>query len=511
MKELEGKRILILQQRKWSTTIGHPLAKHLHEQGCRLATITLKRTADLYARNQQDVPYEMIVSNDEIMGNPEKFIGAATPTLAQVCDDLGIDAIWPLANALRLHVRSYRDGYYYSYKQNVSDEGIVEYIRAFHQCIVKVFTEFKPELIITPNFVSMPHIMLNLYAKRRGVKMFGVTDSKIRDISIFTYGYQDDQGPFYDRLDELEKGGAVSQNIGRARTYIAEFRKKFIAPAYHVDADKKVSLYKRIRMELSPYRNIWYWYTKPNQKFNHLDSLGVTPDYRPPRFILRDFYAEKKNKAFMKKFAYFPFGKVGKYVYFPLQVQPEATIDVIAPFHNNQIETARQVAMSLPDDYTLVVKEHPAMIGLRKPSYIERLARTPNVKVIDYRTPNETVIKGADLIVSPNSTTIAEAAFYRKPAIQLGNLGTTLRLPNVIKHADLTTLSKTIKEHMQADLDTEEYDRRLERYVAAVYDTGFDVNYFNTWTYGGDEKTMASLCDIYKKEVADNFREKADA
>jgi len=54
-----------------------------------------------------------------------------------------------------------------------------------------------------------------------------------------------------------------------------------------------------------------------------------------------------------------------------LQFQPEASIDVMAPFFSNQIETARQIAMSMPDDYVLVTKEHPAMVELRPPSYLE--------------------------------------------------------------------------------------------------------------------------------------------
>ena len=203
----------------------------------------------------------------------------------------------------------------------------------------------------------------------------------------------------------------------------------------------------------------------------------------------------------MQSFAYYPLENLKKYVYFPLQFQPEATIDVASPYFANQIETARQVAMSLLGDYTLVVKEHPAMYGYRSPSYIEKIARTVNVKLIDYRIPSEVVIRGADLIVSPNSTTLAESAYLKKPAIQLGDLGTTLLLPNVFPHKDMTTLSKKIKIALSIDLNTKEYEKKLENYVAAILDTSFEVDYIALWEQGGTREEKEKLWKNYEREI----------
>ena len=75
-------------------------------------------------------------------------------------------------------------------------------------------------------------------------------------------------------------------------------------------------------------------------------------------------------------------------------MQPELAIDVLAPFFTNQIEVARLIAMSLPDDYTLVVKDHPIMVGLRRPRYLDKIQKLPNVKLIDYsiKTPDITTL-----------------------------------------------------------------------------------------------------------------------
>lgn len=502
MNELKGKRILILQQRGWAITIGQPLAIRLYAEGCRLAAVTLKRTTHDFILKQQDVPYDLVINNDEIMDEPKKFLDDNPPSLKLICNDLGIDSIWPIVMSLRNHVRSYKDKYYYSFKQNVPDEEIIQYVQATYLYISRIFQEFKPDIILTPNFVALPHIMLNLYAKKRGIRMIGVTDAKVKGQFMFTYGFQDNEGPLFERLNELNGGRADSQNRNRAKKYIAEFRQEFKKPTHALDLEKKESLNKRIRHQLAPYRAIWDWYTKPQT--NVLKSTGITLDYRPPRIILRDFYCEKRYRKAMENRKYTPLEKINKFVYLPLQFQPEASIDVIAPYFSNQIEIARLVAMSLPDDYTLVVKEHPAMVGLRPPSYIEKIARTPNVKLIDYHIPSDVVLKKADLVVSPNSTTLTEAAFYCKPAIQLGNLGTTLILPNVRKHTDMTTLSKTIKEQLNANYTAPEYERLLENYVAAVYDTGFQLDYIKIWEQGTTTEGDP-LWKVYKEEILRNL------
>lgn len=338
--------------------------------------------------------------------------------------------------------------------------------------------------------------MLSLYAKKHGVQMIGVTDTKIRDWFMFGHDHQDSKGPVFDRLADLNNNNTESHNRENAKKYIHEFRENFKMPAYATQKPK-LSLYKRLRHELSPYRDIWYWYTKPN--INKLKSTGITLDCRPPYYILRDFYAEKYYRFTTEHLKYHPLEYIGKFAYFPLQFQPEATIDVIAPYFNNQIEAARLVAMSLPDDYTLVVKEHPAMVGLRRPSYLKKLIRTPNVKLVDFRIPSDAMIKKADIIISPSGTTIAEAAFYNKPAIQLGDLGTTQCFPNVLKHTDLTTLSAAIKKHLSADMHSDIYERRLENYVAAVFDAGFKYNYAKTWEEG--DVRIDTLMDLFVNET----------
>jgi hypothetical protein len=498
---LKGKRVLIFQQRGWGVNIGHFLAKKLQAEGAILAALTFKKTAHQFVIDQKEVKYETIVNLDEIKSRPKKYLAGEYYPLSEICLALGVDSIWPLVAGLRNHVRSYGEKYYYSFKQNVPDEGIIDYVMALYKMIRRLFQEFKPDIIIAPNF-GLPHIMMNLMGKKAGIPMIVLFDSKISRNYIFSTSYKYDRGSFHDQLEALNGKTVKSANWEKAKSYIADFRKNFKLPEgfdWQNPGSKDRTPWQRIRHFFSPFYQILKWYAEP--QLNYWESIGVSVDYRPPRIILRDHFSYDRYLKFAKNYKYYPLEKIARYAYFPLQFQPEESIDIGAPFFSNQIETARQIAMALPDDYTLAVKEHPAMVGLRPPSYLQKIDRTPNVKLIDYRTPSKEVLRKAAIVICPTGTTIAEAAFFKKPVIQLGELGTTLKLPNVFKHTDMTTLAAKIKEVLTKNLDTEEYERRLQNYVAAGYDSGLEINYSTMWERGIEKERLDDLWLFYRKEI----------
>ncbi|PIS05293.1 MAG: hypothetical protein COT81_01905 [Candidatus Buchananbacteria bacterium CG10_big_fil_rev_8_21_14_0_10_42_9] len=496
--EFSNKRVLIFQQRGWGFRIGHYLAKRLVLEGAKIGALTFKRSTHNFIVEQKEVQYEMIINHDDIMSDPKSYLAGEHYSLEEIGKALGIDSMWQIIATSRRHTRSYKDKFYYSYRQNVSDEEILDYVMAAYKCIKSIFEKFKPEVIIVPNFPDVFHIMCNLYAEQKGVTMLAITDPRIKGYNIFTHYYKENKGLFYDHVDALNAEKTNSPNRDKAKKYIQEFRAQFKKPYFTVVHSGGKTFKQWIKYWLKPWYHIWLWYT--TEHVNYIKSTGISIDYRPPRIILRDFFASRRYARFMDKYEYYPFDQIKKFVYFPLQFQPEAVIDVAAPYYSNQIETARQIAMSLPGDYTLVVKEHPAMVGLRSPSYIEKLARTINVKLIDYRIPTQDVLKRTDLVISPNGTTLVEAAFYNKPAIQLGNLGTMLKLPNVFQHSDITTITSKIKELLKTNLQSPEYEQKLENYVAAVMDTGLEFNYYQVWEQA-EKGDMEKLWQFYRAEI----------
>lgn len=497
MQEFQGKKILIFQQRDWAKRIGHFLAKKMRDQGCEFSAVTLKKRTDEFIKLQKEIKYDYVINIDEIVDDPEKVLNGEKITLEEICSELNIDSVWPMLHSNRTMVRSYKDKFYYGYRQNVSDEFIISYVKAYYKSVRDLFQKFKPDLVLIVAFVSDEHMMLKLFADKYKIPVVAISDAKVPGYFVFAHDEMYKIGSLRDRFFELQKG-EKSDNIEKAKKFIAEFREAFKKPIYGSEENEAKSLWKIIRHELSPYKQVFDWYTKKKSRANYLRNIGPTIDYKPPRILLRDFYAMKRYTKFIKNYKFYPFEKLGKFVFYPLKFTPEGNIDLMCPLYNNQIELGRQIAMSLPGDYTLAAKEHWAMLGLRNPSYLVKIDKTPNVKLIDYRIPVSEILNKTDLVISTYSTTFFEAAIYRKPVIMLSESGIFDLLPNVFPHTDLTTLSKKIKEVLAKNLNTEEYDKQLINYIAAVYDVGFNYNYAATWERG--EGSLETLWDIYKKE-----------
>ena len=58
-------------------------------------------------------------------------------------------------------------------------------------------------------------------------------------------------------------------------------------------------------------------------------------------------------KSFLDRYAKWQINQNEKFVYFPLQLEPERTLFIPAPFYSNQLDVISNIARSLPIDFKL--------------------------------------------------------------------------------------------------------------------------------------------------------------
>lgn len=104
-------------------------------------------------------------------------------------------------------------------------------------------------------------------------------------------------------------------------------------------------------------------------------------------------------------------------VYFPLHVEPEASTLVLSPDNTNQLGIALDLALALPADTVLVVKEHPFQIGRRATDLYRALAEIPNVVFLEPEYPSIEVISRADLVCTITGSVGYEAAAMGKQVV----------------------------------------------------------------------------------------------
>jgi len=102
-------------------------------------------------------------------------------------------------------------------------------------------------------------------------------------------------------------------------------------------------------------------------------------------------------------------------VYFPLQVQPEASTSTISPFFVNLLSTIELISKSLPIGYTLIVKEHPvAPKGRRNLTFYKRLNSFHNVSIANPKVNGKDLIMDSQLIIGYGGTTLIESILLKR-------------------------------------------------------------------------------------------------
>jgi hypothetical protein len=98
-------------------------------------------------------------------------------------------------------------------------------------------------------------------------------------------------------------------------------------------------------------------------------------------------------------------------------MQPEVTTTLHAPAYLDQVNLLEVIARSLPISARIYVKDHPVMVGCRPRTYYRRLARLPNVRIIDPRASSQGLIRDALLTITITGTAAWEAAAMGKSAV----------------------------------------------------------------------------------------------
>ncbi|MBF0142364.1 MAG: hypothetical protein HQL57_02910 [Magnetococcales bacterium] len=491
----EGRRVLIFYQRNWGILFGQYLCERLAATwpGSRFAALVIRNTALAHLLAQDRVPFERYWYWDDYLNDPDRFLDGDATTLGEICREVGVDSIWPLVQSLRTLVKDYRRKYYYAFTQSVSDAEIVKVVRVTYRLVRQMLDEFDPEVIILPNAVSLPHLLTIALAKKRGIFVRWPTDSKVSGRNIWVEDGDLAGGLLHRRMAAVTDADLSGlAHLAEARAYLEKFRREFIKP-------------EDFLRTVVPGRSWWglvdpRYYLKMGElalrrRFyrKHRAKRGqvVTIDNAPPWVRIRDRWASYRYQRHAMTRVYDPVPE--RFLFFPLQVQPEQSTDVVAPFFNNQLEAARLTAMALPDDLTLVVKDHPAMADKRTPGYLFKLQHQANVKLVDYRTPAEELLRRSVGVVSLSGTALMEAVFLNKPAIQLGNMALSLLFPQVRRCTDFTLLGGVIREHILGfEPQRPENELRTLAYIALVWEEGFALNYGSMWEHGeaGDRGPM---------------------
>ena len=161
------------------------------------------------------------------------------------------------------------------------------------------------------------------------------------------------------------------------------------------------------------------------------------------------------------------------FVYFALHYEPERTILVSAPFYTDQIEVISKILKSLPINFKLFVKEHPAqkILEWRNTDYYKKILSLPNVELFHPSISNVDLIKKSELVITIAGTAGFEAACYEKPSIVLSDMNYS-SLPSVYRIKNIEDLPETINRALKTKVQLSD----LNQFISKVYRNSFEYD-----------------------------------
>ncbi|GAI05349.1 unnamed protein product, partial [marine sediment metagenome] len=201
----------------------------------------------------------------------------------------------------------------------------------------------------------------------------------------------------------------------------------------------------------------------------------------------------------------------------------DAQITLRAPHFQEQHKAVTLCAQSIPEGYTLYVKEHPHAKGAIPLGWLERMVSSPNVKLVDPDINAHKMIANSQCIITINSDVGWEALLHYKPVVVLanpfyGHLGLTFdvdcfRYSGVSRvtydEKSETRLPATIREALAQERTDEEKVIRLVNAVMKSLYPGFFYKRrgeFNTDVSNAENIVDSMLKEYSKLEEVDHLK-----
>lgn len=156
----------------------------------------------------------------------------------------------------------------------------------------------------------------------------------------------------------------------------------------------------------------------------------------------------KRNLAIWKKIvATKTVPEKHRFLLYPMQMQPEANLDVWGQKFRNQAKLVHEIADCLPEQWHLLVKANPKSKYEMNKELIEILQEHRKVSPISLSEPMSSVLQRVDLVCTVTGTVAIECVLSGKPVVQLGpgvvdngagcaQIGEITKIPDVIRQIE---------------------------------------------------------------------------
>ncbi len=496
------KGCLLLQRR--FAFVGHNIALLLKEKyGVKefCGYVYLRYSYD-FLKSQNDIKYTELLLDEEIHKSyaNEKI---DMDYLRKLEREYGLPNLWAYVTVDRVMmsnqlVREYPyDAPPYSY------ENLLKILQVKAKAIIAFLEKERPDfLLVSQALGGTGSLLLYHIAKKMGIKTWVINVTGLKNTYSLSSHYLYLQEIEMEFKKNLANGVKNEPYYSSAKKIIDSFEKN-PEPYYSKFKPSEQPVGRKIQLKfLLPANLLWSAYFFLKIVYRHFASEErFDYSYITPWNYLRDHTKRKIRNLIGADDLYDKIDLNENFAFFPLQVEPETSLLLWAPFKTNQLEAVKQVAKALPIGYKLYIKEHHMMVQYRPRSYYKEIKKIPNIKLINPAVTSFELLRSAKLIITITGTVGLEATFMKKPVITLGDLW--FNCLSFIKNCRaMEDLPHLIKEQLENFKYNEE---EVLQFVSAILEDSASLDYPYLWEYENNPKKqkegLKPLVDLLAKKL----------
>jgi hypothetical protein len=385
------------------------------------------------------------------------------------------------------------------YRRRYSDDELLFILQRGIEHVEALFDRLKPDLVVSFICVTMLDYVAYLVAQARGIRFFNLRPTRIGDRVAFSHKLNDPAPELAAQYERLI-AGERSRFEEEAQRYIQRVREQHGRYEGVVRPSDKPAL----KSNAGKFSRIDRLFSAVRTYLNYRSSVAASDNHVPDP-LRRLYFTAWRNPRQARRIRNFFNGRyVGeldlqglRYVFFPLHTEPEVSLLVYGRPYVNQIEIVRMLAMSLPVDMVLIVKEHPWMVGKRSLAAYQKMLDIPRVMFANPALEPRTLVKQADLVAVVTGSIALEAAMHDKPVITFGDCPYNLLPDTMVRRcADPRHLQSLIKQAIGQHKTDE---KALRAYVASVFETSASVNLYSVLL--GKSNVHSERAASYAEEI----------
>ena len=381
--------------------------------------------------------------------------------------------LWQLAKNDRIFIDDYNTFYKFS------DQEISEIMEKECKLFEEILDEIKPDFFITTETAMRPHHLFYLLCKKKGIRVLMLNTANWGNHCYISENYHK-----LDNFNELfanRKALPTTFNDIQNRLESKILSKK-VSKFYQSHKNSKIKLIQAafqllILSDNSNEKTHYTYYGRKKLKVLLSEINNSIKRWYRKKYIDQNFLQEIiDDKSF---------------IFLPLQQEPERSLLLSAPDYKNQIETVEYVSKCMPENFLLLVKEHPTQGSgrdWRKISQYKALQNNPKVRLIHPSVPADEIIKKSKLVISVSGTIALESAFLNKPSITIADNDYSL-IPSITRLKSKNELRELIENSLEQKIDPSiigKYIDILEENSFIFDHLGFQISYFEHFYFGGN-------------------------